>query len=113
MGHVVPGKRTCHLVLPGSLRWRLSRIGVYAAQLSPPIPPRPGGGVLREPLAALARGGRTARGGGGGGVCSGSRWLRWPAVIERPGDEAGADSRSAHRDTLRLVAFSDAVFAIT
>jgi uncharacterized membrane protein len=42
-----------------------------------------------------------------------SRWARWPAVTRAPGGKAGADSPSAQRDTGRLVAFSDAVFAIT
>ncbi len=42
------------------------------------------------------------------------RWLRWPALVERLDASAGtADARSVHRDTVRLVAFSDAVFAIT
>src|SRR6266702_5854357 len=34
-------------------------------------------------------------------------------MARAPGGKAGADSPSAHRDTGRLVAFSDAVFAIT
>jgi uncharacterized membrane protein len=41
------------------------------------------------------------------------RWMRWPAMSRARGDEAGADSPSVRRDTMRLVAFSDAVFAIT
>src|SRR5919197_3960609 len=41
------------------------------------------------------------------------RWMRWLAMARAPGGKAGADSPSAHRDTGRLVAFSDAVFAIT
>jgi uncharacterized membrane protein len=41
------------------------------------------------------------------------RWARWLAMARAPGGKAGADSPSAHRDTGRLVAFSDAVFAIT
>ena len=39
-------------------------------------------------------------------------WVRWLAMA-RAGGTAGADSPSAQRDTVRLVAFSDAVFAIT
>ena len=35
------------------------------------------------------------------------------ALARAPGGKAGADSPSVHRDTGRLVAFSDAVFAIT
>src|SRR5204862_119496 len=42
-----------------------------------------------------------------------SRWLRWPAVGRAPGGKAGSDSPAVRRDTMRLVAFSDAVFAIT
>jgi uncharacterized membrane protein len=42
-----------------------------------------------------------------------SRWVRWLAMARSPGGKAGADSPSVHRDTGRLVAFSDAVFAIT
>src|ERR671930_1292072 len=41
------------------------------------------------------------------------RWMRWLAMARAPGGKAGADSPSVHRDTGRLVAFSDAVFAIT
>ena len=41
------------------------------------------------------------------------RWVRWLAMARAPGGKAGADSPSVHRDTGRLVAFSDAVFAIT
>jgi hypothetical protein len=41
------------------------------------------------------------------------RWARWLAMARAPGGKAGGDSPSAHRDTGRLVAFSDAVFAIT
>jgi TMEM175 potassium channel family protein len=41
------------------------------------------------------------------------RWMRWPAMPGARGDEAGADSPSVRRDTMRLVAFSDAVFANT
>jgi uncharacterized membrane protein len=41
------------------------------------------------------------------------RWVRWLAMARAPGGKAGADPASVHRDTGRLVAFSDAVFAIT
>jgi transmembrane protein TMEM174 (potassium channel) len=41
------------------------------------------------------------------------RWVRWLAMARAPGGKAGADSPSVHRDVGRLVAFSDAVFAIT
>jgi uncharacterized membrane protein len=41
------------------------------------------------------------------------RSRRWLAVALTPGGKAGADSPSAHREPGRLVAFSDAVFAIT
>jgi uncharacterized membrane protein len=41
------------------------------------------------------------------------RWGCWPAMSRAGGYEAGADSPSVRRDTMRLVAFSDAVFAIT
>src|ERR671930_1576020 len=41
------------------------------------------------------------------------RWMRSLAMARAPGGKAGADSPSVHRDTGRLVAFSDAVFAIT
>jgi uncharacterized membrane protein len=41
------------------------------------------------------------------------RWSRWLAIARAPGGEAGTDPPSVHRDTMRLVAFSDAVFAIT
>ena len=40
-----------------------------------------------------------------------NRWLRWPALGSE--GKAGADPSSVRRDTMRLVAFSDAVFAIT
>jgi uncharacterized membrane protein len=46
-------------------------------------------------------------------VSSVIRWVRWLAMARAPGGKAGADSPSGHRDTGRLVAFSDAVFAIT
>jgi uncharacterized membrane protein len=42
-----------------------------------------------------------------------NRWVRWLAMARAPGGKAGADPRSVHRDTGRLVTFSDAVFAIT
>jgi uncharacterized membrane protein len=41
------------------------------------------------------------------------RSVRWLAMMRARGGKAGADSPSVHRDTGRLVAFSDAVFAIT
>jgi uncharacterized membrane protein len=41
------------------------------------------------------------------------RWRRWLEMARAPGGAAGADPRVVHRDTNRLVAFSDAVFAIT
>src|SRR6185437_531961 len=41
------------------------------------------------------------------------RWVRWQAAARAPEGDAAADLRTAHRDTNRLVAFSDAVFAIT
>jgi uncharacterized membrane protein len=41
------------------------------------------------------------------------RWVRWLAMARAPGGRAGADPPSVHRDTNRLVAFSDGVFAIT
>src|SRR6266487_6470165 len=50
---------------------------------------------------------------GAAGVSSVIRWVRWLAMARAPGGKAGADSPSAYRDTGRLVAFSDAVFAIT
>jgi uncharacterized membrane protein len=50
---------------------------------------------------------------GAAGVFSVIRWMRWLAMARAPGGKAGADSPSVHRDTGRLVAFSDAVFAIT
>ena len=46
-------------------------------------------------------------------VSSVIRWMRWLAMAQAPGGKAGVDSPSVHRDTGRLVAFSDAVFAIT
>jgi TMEM175 potassium channel family protein len=47
------------------------------------------------------------------GVSSVIRWLRWLAMARAPDGQAGADPRSVSRDTMRLVAFSDGVFAIT
>jgi uncharacterized membrane protein len=41
------------------------------------------------------------------------RWVRWLAMARAPEAEAGADRPSVSRDTRRLEAFSDAVFAIT
>ena len=42
-----------------------------------------------------------------------TRWMRWPAITRLTQRIAGADPPSGRRDTMRLVAFSDAVFAIT
>jgi uncharacterized membrane protein len=39
--------------------------------------------------------------------------MRWLAVARAPGGKAGADSAAVQRDPRRLVAFSDAVFAIS
>jgi TMEM175 potassium channel family protein len=39
--------------------------------------------------------------------------IRWSAIAQRPGGTAGAESRSGRRDTMRLVTFSDGVFAIS
>jgi len=39
--------------------------------------------------------------------------MGWLGVARAPGGKAGVDSPSVHRDTSRLVSFSDAVFAIT
>jgi hypothetical protein len=39
--------------------------------------------------------------------------MRWLALARTAGGKAGADPPSVHRDPRRLVAFSDAVFAIT
>jgi TMEM175 potassium channel family protein len=41
------------------------------------------------------------------------RWVHWLAMARAPGGKAGADPPSVSRDTMRLVAFSDGVFAIT
>jgi uncharacterized membrane protein len=38
---------------------------------------------------------------------------RWLGIARAPGGKAGVDPPAVHRDTIRLVAFSDAVFAIT
>jgi uncharacterized membrane protein len=42
-----------------------------------------------------------------------TRWVRWRATARALEGEVGVDQRSVSRDTNRLVAFSDAVFAIT
>jgi uncharacterized membrane protein len=42
-------------------------------------------------------------------VSSVTRWVRWQAFARSPERDAAADPRTAHRDTNRLVAFSDAV----
>jgi Endosomal/lysosomal potassium channel TMEM175 len=60
-----------------------------------------------------ARAAMLARPPGAAVVSSVMRWVRSLAMARAPGGTAGADSPSAHRDTGRLVAFSDAVFAIT
>jgi uncharacterized membrane protein len=41
------------------------------------------------------------------------RWPHWLATARAPGGKAGADPPAVHREPARLVAFSDAVFAIT
>jgi uncharacterized membrane protein len=41
------------------------------------------------------------------------RWVRSLAMARAPGGKAPADPAPVHRDVMRLVAFSDAVFAIT
>jgi hypothetical protein len=46
-------------------------------------------------------------------VSSVSRWARSLATARAPEGQASADPRSVSRDTVRLVAFSDGVFAIT
>jgi uncharacterized membrane protein len=46
-------------------------------------------------------------------VASAIRWVRSFAMARAPGGKAGRDSPSVHRPPGRLVAFSDAVFAIT
>jgi hypothetical protein len=47
-----------------------------------------------------------------GEVCV-TGWMRWLAMTRAPGGKAGVDSPSVHRYPTRLVAFSDAVFAIS
>ena len=42
-----------------------------------------------------------------------SRWVRWLATALALGAKPGPDSPAVRRDTIRLVAFSDGVFAIT
>jgi hypothetical protein len=39
--------------------------------------------------------------------------MGWLGMARAPGGKAGADPPSVHRDTGRLVTFSDAVFAIS
>jgi uncharacterized membrane protein len=51
--------------------------------------------------------------GGAAGISSVMRWVLWFAMARAPGGKAGVDAPSVHRDPARLVAFSDAVFAIT
>src|SRR5262245_39532078 len=46
-------------------------------------------------------------------VASALRWVRSYATARAPGGAAGRDSPSVHRTPERVVAFSDAVFAIT
>src|SRR5215475_1589697 len=46
-------------------------------------------------------------------VASALRWVRSYAMARAPGGAAGRDSPSVHRTPARVVAFSDAVFAIT
>jgi uncharacterized membrane protein len=41
------------------------------------------------------------------------RGMHWRSMARAPRDTAGSDPASVHRDTMRLVAFSDGVFAIT
>jgi hypothetical protein len=41
------------------------------------------------------------------------RWPHWLATARASGGTAGADPAAVHRESARLVAFSDAVFAIT
>ena len=50
---------------------------------------------------------------GAPGVSSVIRWVRSLAMARAAGGKAGADAPSVHRDPRRLVAFSDAVFAIS
>jgi len=46
-------------------------------------------------------------------IASMIRWMRSPATAQANDGDEGAGARSVSRDTMRLVAFSDAVFAIT
>jgi uncharacterized membrane protein len=46
-------------------------------------------------------------------VSSVTRWVHWLATARAPEGQATADPHSVPRDTVRLVAFSDGVFAIT
>jgi uncharacterized membrane protein len=46
-------------------------------------------------------------------VSSVIRWVRWLEMARASGRQAGAEPRSVARDTMRLMAFSDGVFAIT
>jgi hypothetical protein len=55
--------------------------------------------------------GRQSR--GPAGVASVIRWVRWLAMARAPRGKAGQGLPSVHRDTTRLVFFSDAVFAIS
>jgi uncharacterized membrane protein len=75
-----------------------------------PVDERPGG-----PLERIALSGSTYPGmkGDRQRVSSVIRWVRWLAMARAPGGKAGAEPRPVHRDTNRLVAFSDGVFAIT
>jgi uncharacterized membrane protein len=47
------------------------------------------------------------------GAWRNNRLVRWVAAARPPVGRAGVDPESVHRDTRRLVAFSDGVFAIT
>jgi TMEM175 potassium channel family protein len=42
-----------------------------------------------------------------------NRWVRWLATARALGGKPGTDARSGRRDTMRLVTFSDGVFAIS
>jgi uncharacterized membrane protein len=50
---------------------------------------------------------------GATGVSAVIRWVPWLAMARPLGGRAGTDRAPVHRDATRLVAFSDAVFAIT
>jgi TMEM175 potassium channel family protein len=50
---------------------------------------------------------------GATGVSTVIRWVPWLAMARALGGRAGTDRAPVHRDATRLVAFSDAVFAIT